>query len=57
MAKLICPGCGAEIDTEKSTAEFRAPVEQDPPAHIAPAASPASRPRVGNAFFKPRKKE
>lgn len=55
--KVICPGCGAEFDPTKGTAEYRAPIEQ-PPAVVEPAAvRPAATPRAGNAFFKPRKKE
>lgn len=59
---IKCPGCGAEIDTEKNIAEFQlAPqpeTDEAPPIREDSAATPASanRPR-GNAFFRPVKKE
>jgi len=59
VAKIICPGCGAEIDSEKNTAEFRAAPLDLPPVEDEPGAdrSALAIPRRGNAFFKPRKKE
>ena len=58
MAKIVCPGCGAEIDTEKEVAEFKVvPVDPEvgaPPSDSAAAPAVATV-RRGNAFFKPRK--
>jgi len=57
MALIKCPGCGADIDTEKQTAEFRQP-QVDPPDDQSGDPPPAPAPRQrGNAFFKPRRKE
>lgn len=58
MAKIICPGCGAEIDTEKLTAEFRQPSEDHRDDTSLGDPQPVAAPRQrGNAFFRPRKKE
>lgn len=62
MPKIICPGCGAEIDTDKEIAEFKIAAPQSGPdtgeLESAPVASPAvAIPRRGSAFFKIRKEK
>jgi len=55
VAKIICPGCGAEIDTDKEIAEFSVQPELPklPPDDEEPAASSTvATSRRGNAFFK-----
>ena len=66
MPKIICPGCGAEIDTDKEIAEFKIAAPQSVPdieglstvdpvsGQVVPA---VAIPRRGSAFFKIRKEK